>query len=84
MWSNSELVNFIYLKVLFSEPKNKLSILSSISLITKKNFGKKIRQQICINCVGVLINNPPSIEFSYKFEFILCKTWEINSFAALN
>ena len=27
----------------------------------------------CINRVGVLINNLPAIQFSYKFEFILCK-----------
>ena len=22
------------------------------------------------------MNNPPAIQFSYKFEFILCKNWE--------
>ena len=27
----------------------------------------------CINHVGVLINSLPTIQFSYKFEFILCK-----------
>ena len=30
----------------------------------------------CINRVGVLINNLPAIQFSYKFEFILCKNCE--------
>ena len=29
----------------------------------------------CINRVGVLINNPPGIQFSYKFDFFLCKNW---------
>ena len=29
----------------------------------------------CISLVGVLINNPPTIQFFYKFEFILCKNW---------
>ena len=29
----------------------------------------------CINRVGVLINNPPAIQFPYKLEFILCKNW---------
>ena len=24
---------------------------------------------------GVLINNPPAIQFPYKFEFILYKNW---------
>ena len=28
-----------------------------------------------INRVGVLINNPPAIPFSYKFEFMLIKNW---------
>ena len=25
--------------------------------------------------VGVLINNPPAVQFPYKFKFILCKNW---------
>ena len=29
----------------------------------------------CINHVGVLINNSPTLQFSYKFESILCKNW---------
>ena len=33
MWSNSELVNFAYLKDLFAKPKNELSILSSICFL---------------------------------------------------
>ena len=32
----------------------------------------------CINRVGLLIKNPPAIQFSYKFEFILCKNWGIS------
>ena len=74
MWSNSELVLVI--------AKKYIEYFIFYFLNHKKEiFGKKIRQLICINCVGVLINNPPPIEFSYKFEFILRKTWEINSFA---
>ena len=42
MWSNSEEVNFVYLKVLFAEPKNKLSVLSSISFLHYKSQ-KKIK-----------------------------------------
>ena len=79
-------MNFVYLKVLFAEPKNELSILSSISFSHYESQKNKIfenvfefRQQICnenvINRVGVLINNPPAVQFSYKFEFILYKNW---------
>ena len=32
----------------------------------------------CINRVGVLINNHPAVQFSYKCEFILCKNWGIS------
>ena len=66
--------------------KNELSILSSISFSHYESQKNKIfenvfefRQQICnenvIDRVGVLINNPPAVQFSYKFEFILYKNW---------
>ena len=55
MWSNSEWVNFAYLKVLFVEPKNELSIFHfSFTLRIKKKKKKKnenvleFRQQICL------------------------------------
>ena len=54
MWSNSEYVNFVSLKVVFAEPKNKFKILSSISYSHYKPKKKKtfesiseFRQQIC-------------------------------------
>ena len=37
MWSNSEYVNFVYLKVLLADPKNELRILSSISFLHYKS-----------------------------------------------
>ena len=33
----------------------------------------EFRQQICYWNVLIVINNLPSVQFSYKFEFILCK-----------
>ena len=85
MWNNSEYKNFVYLKDFCTKPKYGLSILSSISFLDyhsqKQNFWKRFRIQTKnlplkrINRVGVLINNPPAIQFSYKIEFILCKNW---------
>ena len=43
MWSNSEYVNFVSLKVVFAEPKNKFKILSSISYSHYKPKKKKKR-----------------------------------------
>ena len=47
MWSNSEQMNFVYLKFLFAEPKNEFSILSSISFLHYKSqkitFSKTFR-----------------------------------------
>ena len=40
-----------------------------------KNNSKQSRSKH-IKCVGLLINNPPAVQFPYKFEFILCKNWE--------
>ena len=42
MLSNSEKVSFVYLKVPFAEPKNKLSILSSISFLHYESQKNKI------------------------------------------
>ena len=42
MWSNNEEVNFVYLKVLFAEPKNESSILSSISFLHYESQKNKI------------------------------------------
>ena len=38
---------------------------------------------ICVNRVGVLINNPPAFQFFYKFEFILCKNL-VTSYKEIN
>ena len=74
-------MNFVYLKVLFDDPKNKLSIFLSfhfyITNQKKNNFFffeniLEFQQQIlplkCINHVGVLISNPSAVQFSYKCE----------------
>ena len=81
-----KLVNFVYLKVLFAKSKNELSILSSISFLHHKSLKNKtfsnvleFRQQIChwnvLNVLGLLINNSSAIQFSNKFQLILCKNW---------
>ena len=80
MWSNSEKMNFVYLKVLFAEPKNEFSIISFLHYESQKKwkFWKSFETNLslkCIDRVGVLINNTPVIQFSYKFEFILRKNW---------
>ena len=77
-------MNFVYLKVLFAERKNELSILSSISFLHYKSQKNKIfenvlefRRQIChwnvLIVFLVLINNLLELQFFYTFEFILCK-----------
>ena len=48
MWSNSEYVNFVSLKVVFAEPKNKFKILSSISYSHYKPKKKKKRLLIVL------------------------------------
>ena len=45
MWSNSESVNFVYLKV-FVEPKNELSILSSISFLYYESQKYKVFENV--------------------------------------
>ena len=42
MWSNGESIKFVYLKILFAEPKNKSSFLSSISFLHWKSRKNKI------------------------------------------
>ena len=79
-------MNFVYLKDLFNKSKNELSISSPIFFLhyesqkKKKKFSKTFCNlantfaiEMYINRVGVLINNVPAIQFSYKFEFVLCR-----------
>ena len=37
------------------------------------NLANTFAIEMYINRVGVLINNVPAIQFSYKFEFVLCR-----------
>ena len=47
MWSNSELVNFVYLKVVFfAEPKYEWSFLSSTSFLHDESQKSKIFENI--------------------------------------
>ena len=81
-------MNFVYLKVVFAEPKNELSILSSISfshyesqknIIFEKHFGIQttILPMKCINRVGVLINNLPTIHFPINLNSFYVKIVEL-------
>ena len=78
----------VYLKVLLSQKMNWVSSISFLHSESKKikflktfwNLDNKISSGmlivlIVINRVGVLISNPPAIQFSFKFEFILCKNY---------
>ena len=51
-----------------------MSILSSISFLNYESgiYMINLRSK-CIHRVGVLINDPPSFQFPYKFELILYK-----------
>ena len=57
-------ISFLYYEL----KKNKVFLKRSV--IQTTNLSLK-----CINRLWVLINNPPATQFSYKFEFILCKNW---------
>ena len=82
----SKRILFLY-RFFFAELKNDYSILSFVSFSYYeskkkffcfwKHFGIYTTNLPlkCINCVGMVVNNPPVIQLSYKFEFILCKNW---------
>ena len=57
-------ISFLHCKL-----QKKKSVLKR-SVVKTTNLSLK-----CIYRFGVLINNPPTIQLLYKFEFILCKNW---------
>ena len=76
----SKWVLLVYLLVFFffAEPKNELSILSSISFLLYESQKIKFLKTFCNlhNTFTIeMINNPPIIQFFYKFKFILCQNW---------
>ena len=99
MWSNNDWVTFVYLKIIFAEPKKELSTLSSISFLDyesqKKIFFENVLEFRQISHWNVLIvlgccyitllqsSFPTNLDSFYVIEEPLTKTSKLSTVSRL-